>query len=473
MPPIHMLHIGPNGTFEPSGDYSSKPSELNDFFSQLEYNSVTLHFHGGLVPEKNGMDTADMMAPIYRDAQTQPLSLIWETGLIETLQQNITKVHKTKLFKKLLKLVLKRATQRFGGVDAKGSGRSTNLSEIDIELSKDEPFEDFDNNISTSVFSRGNDLGVDETFSQEVMNELQAEFEEDIQDDADLEKLLNEQEQENATNDVSKRGFFSSAKIALKLAKIAYRVIKRKINGRDHGLYPTVIEEILRELYLADLGAWVWGSMKDKANSMWLPNAGRQGDELRVGSSILDFLETKQKQSPSFTINLVGHSAGSIVICQLLKAVATRHPNLRFNNLVFLAPAVRADLAVDAIVEQQELFNNFYMYTMSDEFEQQDKLVPKLYTRSLLYFISGVLEPDEVDIPIAGMMRHHSQSGPFSKGVAQKWASYTSQDGRTVLADSSIIDPSATLGNQSTSRKHGDFDNDKATQQSLTHILSQ
>ena len=30
-------------------------------------------------------------------------------------------------------------------------------------------------------------------------------------------------------------------------------------------------------MYLADLGAWVWGRMKDKAATMWLPNDGLVG----------------------------------------------------------------------------------------------------------------------------------------------------------------------------------------------------
>lgn len=68
------------------------------------------------------------------------------------------------------------------------------------------------------------------------------------------------------------------------LAAIAYRVIRRHVRGRDHGFYPTVVEELLRELYLANLGAWVWDQMKEKAAAMWLPNDGLSGDERRVGS---------------------------------------------------------------------------------------------------------------------------------------------------------------------------------------------
>ncbi|HRF79993.1 MAG TPA: hypothetical protein PL070_07900, partial [Flavobacteriales bacterium] len=115
----------------------------------------------------------------------------------------------------------------------------------------------------------------------------------------------------------------------------------------------------------------------------------------------------------------------------------------------------------------------FRMFTMTDENERNDQLIPKLkliYPHSLLYFISGVLEKDgEGDMPIVGMQRYydarlysgskHPAIVPFRTLVDQHaahavWSKQLGQNGLT-----------------SASLSHGDFDDDPATRSSLVHIL--
>lgn len=255
------------------------------------------------------------------------------------------------------------------------------------------------------------------------------------------------------------------------LAAIAYRVIRRHVRGRDHGFYPTVVEELLRELYLANLGAWVWDQMKEKAAAMWLPNDGLSGDERRVGSYVLEKIAALQAARPNFCVDLVGHSAGSIAICELLRAAAARGVDVRVNTIAFLAPAGRSELGVAELVRHPDRFKHFRCYTMLDDYEREDQLVPRVYTRSLLYFISGVLEPDEVDAPIMGMTRHASGQGPFQTGAAADWAAFLSAQQHLVLSDSSVIDPGAVTGRRATSHSHGGFDDDGPTRESLIELL--
>ena len=61
------------------------------------------------------------------------------------------------------------------------------------------------------------------------------------------------------------KGIFSAAALVKAAVAITVRVIRRHIQKRDHGFYPSIIEEILREFYIADFGSWLWGQMKQKA----------------------------------------------------------------------------------------------------------------------------------------------------------------------------------------------------------------
>ena len=176
------------------------------------------------------------------------------------------------------------------------------------------------------------------------------------------------------------------------VVSIAFKVVKRFIQKRDHDFYPTIIEEILRQFYIAELGATVWNEMKVKADQMWEDNTGRAGLDQYAGRYFLDKLAAYMKTTPGVQVNLIGHSAGSIAICNLLKHSSQAHSDLKFNNIIFMAPACRADIFKAEIIDHTERFNKFRSFTMSDINEKNDILVSGLYTQSLLYLISGILE---------------------------------------------------------------------------------
>jgi len=470
---INQIHVGPDGTFEPKGDFFSNAEDVEALLALLlasNKDSLTIHYHGGLVNEATGVEVAEMMKPVYEAANNHALSFVWETGLVETFRDNLLKINDTLLFKKLITWVARRTAQRFGGLHAKGVGEPVTIAEIKAELEKEVPFADYDSEDTGRGAARGSDIAVTEETLDIVREELEAEFEEDIEIDEEIEYLLAERDESFAI-DSSEKGIFSSLTLARKLAKIAFRVIRRHVRNRDHGFHCTLVEEILREYYLADLGAWVWDRMKSKAEMMWYPNAGLIGNEQHVGSSVLEALQKLQQQRPDFKINLVGHSAGSIVICHMLRTIAERYPNIKINKVVFMAAAVRSDLALAEIGNHPERYEEFCFYTMADSFERDDVLVPFVYSRSLLYLISGILESDEVDLPIAGMMRHATQSAPFDSGVAREWAEFILNQNRTVLSDSTVLNPGAAQGRVCSAKKHGDFDNNLKMQESLTHIL--
>ena len=108
------------------------------------------------------------------------------------------------------------------------------------------------------------------------------------------------------------------------------------------------------------------------------------------------------------------------------------------------------------------------MLTMHDDLETKDELLKKVYTRSLLYFISGALE-HEADKLIAGIelqMRGQSPyDEPRSIEVQQFVHAHAMQ--RLVLSKTTGAGP----GLNSTSTSHGGFDDDPITRDSLSELL--
>ncbi len=472
---LNYINVGPHGTFKPSGNLHTTVAEIDAIFDHLiqtNTSKLAIHFHGGLVKEANGESTARSMQPVYEAGGAHSVTFIWETGLIETIARNLTQINNTKLFQKLLRYVFRQLTKRLGvDISGRGPGEAMTMAEIEAELDRIEKFETFDKR------ARGGAQTLDEASLEQAEQEMIVEYQFELQSDQDFleseERLLFEEtylKQEIKTDLKEDGKGLELLKVAKVLAKVTYRVLRRYWKGRDHDLYPTTVEEILREFYLADFGEWVWGRMKDIAEQMWLPNTLPLSENSHPGTYFLEKLKIHQTANSGFNVDFVGHSAGAIAICHMLRSaeLAATMPAIR--NIVFLAPACLSKLMYDEVVQKPDRYDGFRMFTMQDKYEKKDRLVPVIYTRSLLYLISGVLEP-EVDIPLAGMERFWTGKKPFDDDYLVETADWLKEDSkhRTILS----VTSGGSEGMRSSSEKHGDFDNDDATRASLTHMVSQ
>ena len=474
----YYINVGPNGTFKPSGEVHTTTNDIDAIFTHLETKKIHrlgLYFHGGLVKERAGLQTAENMVEVFESAESHPVSFVWETGFLEILTQNFTELRETGLFKKILKYAIKQLSKRLGGIGAKGDSSGLTFDEIEAELRAEGNFGDLDE------AARGGAAAIHEAdldaIQQEVQAELDAEFESDpeieplIRDEAPKTRLLNDNFPKLIESEEAK-GIFSWATLAKAIANVVYRVLKRFIKKHDHGFYPTLMEEVLREFYMDDFGAWVWGNMKEVAEEMWAPNDDLNGDDRHPGRYFLEKLQALQTANPNFEVDLVGHSAGSIAICHLLKTVAENNFRIRIRKVAFLAPAATVDLVHREVISHTNRYSQFRSFTMHDDFESKDVLVPGLYTRSLLYLISGILENGD-DVPIAGMEHYYSGQEPYDEPMLIQHADFlkaTNQD-RLVLSRSSVLNPDANEGLRTNAERHGDFDDNAETRESLTHYL--
>jgi len=416
---LNYINVGPHASFRQSGDLKTDPEDIDAIFEKLEQTGqgkLTIHFHGGLIGEAKGQEIAEKMWNLFKD-DAHPVTFVWETGFVETVTRNLDELFSTRLFQKVVKYAIRRVAAKLGGgIGGKGPGEEMTLTEIEVELASIDRFDRYDQGAKDAA------AVMDEAELDALEAEIQAEVELDLDADPEIldiletepptTELLDPTFVDDVRTEKTEKGFISTAKLALHISKIVYRVIKRFIRQRDHGFYPTIVEETLRELYLTDFGAWVWGNMKEIAEAMWEPNTLPLTDDSHPGTYFLERLAAHQQAHPGFMIDLVGHSAGSIAICHMLDRAEERFPALAIRNVLLLAPACTSELFRHEIAIRPHRFDAFRMFTMQDDLETKDRLVPLVYTRSLLYFISGALE-GTWDIPLAGLELQSRGAAPY------------------------------------------------------------
>ncbi|WP_444994780.1 hypothetical protein [Aliikangiella sp. IMCC44359] len=469
-----LIHVGPNGTFSPSGKYSTSKQDLEDIIKNISKQNkkrLVCYFHGGLVSEKSGVESAIKVNKEIKHNDHYVVSFIWETGLIETLTDNLDDIFSSKQGKRLLKWVIRAVTKKLAFGTLKGaSGSGVSIEDIEKEMNNAKPFDEFDQ--KSQVGTRSAALNLDSEADKE---DLEQEMREEIEDyyfrknDDELSWFSEKPSKVNSGltkeySDTQSRGV-GFLGIAKAVVKIAWKVLKRYRKKSEHGLHATVIEEICRAYYISETGQWVWGQMKEKAEQMW--------QDGKVGA---EFLRLLAEHAPNQTVDLIGHSAGSICISHLLNKNQQIPTPINIDHLFLLAPAARNDLFHQQIISPElageKRFNQFRMFTMKDSFERDDnlvKLIPGLYPSSLLYFISGVLET-KADSPICGMTRHQKQTSVYSEPMFKDIENFLSSAGRLVTSKSP---DNALSGFQTQAISHGAFDDDDPTLHSIRHCLTE
>lgn len=187
-------------------------------------------------------------------------------------------------------------------------------------------------------------------------------------------------------------------------------------------------------------------------------------------------------------IVLVGHSAGAIYALRLVRALAPKLPDTRF-DLVFMAPA----LSYREFSRSADIFDRiggFRIYALTESRERDDhvltdgpsvKKIPfvgeklyqfldEAYPGSLLYYVSNALEQGP-DSPLLGLQRF---SRPVPNLTLAERAEWSAIDNRFHLGDNSAwspTDPNGRPGFQTDARTHGCFWSNPNTQNALCRTL--
>ena len=481
---LTYINIGAKGTL--SGKLHTTSSDIDAILDHLrtKADKVVLHFHGGLVSAEAGELTARSFVPLYKSAGAHPVVFIWETGFLETILHNLDDIQNTVLFKKILAYVIQQLGEHLRiSSFSLAPGEREGIPRIESLIFSPRGLEKYDTHEVNAQILRGlaalreSLRALRRRIATEVRNELEAELRKDnilrkiLRYEVPRTKLLKPETIAKSRAHAAK-GEISISRLADSISRVVYNVAYRYRRGRDHGFSATVVEETLREFYIADFGSWVYEGIKEAAQKMWDPNPGLSGTKIHGGRYFLEGLSKLQRQKPKLIIDLVGHSAGSIAICFLLRT-ASLLP-IRVRNLILMAPACQSALFHQEIVNYPKRFQVFRMFTMDDDFEKENHLLPIIYNRSLLYLVSGILEPKEVDMPLVGMMRFSTCLKPFDSPMLigiHKFLFAAGVPKRTVLARTMITDPTAAAGFRSNAARHQDFNKDADTRHSLVVLI--
>lgn len=410
---LNYINISKYGTFEDTGGYCTTPAQVDRILDHVKSSGkkkLLIYFHGGLIAEEVGERNATEFYKKYSDDNdTHVLSIVWETGFWEVLPETLKRVLGDTLMGKLISKV---------GYYFKH--KSTPISEISLLDNYIEDhihyyaqwFGELDNN-GYDPFEAMSPLDGTRFMDDNTISESLIEAEmESMMDNQDL----SEEELVRLGIEPNNENFFPNPKLLWFAAKIVSRCFKRFLSKRDHGVWPTIVEESIREMKLDWAGSEIWDTMKIQAETMWLSNNGQTGSNQYAGTYILEKIIEKFSAT-DLKVDIVGHSAGSIAICECIKAInnnpLTKYSEFKFNSIVFLAPAVTCKLFNESIMAYPYSWERFRMFTMNDELECNDALIPLLYPRSLLYLISGILEQDEYDAHILGLHRHIRGTKPY------------------------------------------------------------
>lgn len=429
LPKINYIDVGDHGTFRPSGDPANDttPADLDSIFSFMQDNhqdKLLLYFHGGLVSEGPAMASAELIVNELVDkTDVHPVAFIWETGIGEILTQNLRTASSSDLFQSILAKILRVAGDKLNA-QAADPGGTVMLSALDsgalgTELRKPKPLENFRVD-RAQLFPLTDD--------QFLRDDIEMRLEAEIRKDPDFNSLLVDKLSPLQLSLMRKESLLNvpaaGAPAALSLAKfipgavqVVLNIIRRFHSGHDHDLFPTAVEEILRNGFLGKFGLDLWTEMKAKADEMWQEDAaGTTGNDQHAGRYLLRRICDYAANGPDLTIDLVGHSAGAVAICYFVREFLKLNTTAKIRDIVFMAPACRSDLFDSTVIAGGDFFRNFRMFTMKDENEKKDYCgSPLLYSHSLLYLISGLLEKDENDACILGLERYLKNEPPFDR----------------------------------------------------------
>jgi hypothetical protein len=211
-------------------------------------------------------------------------------------------------------------------------------------------------------------------------------------------------------------------------------------------------------------GKPLWSDMKESALRASSVDAGDgdPGGALTFAEALASLVRSRPG-GQTITLHAVGHSAGAIFHAHLLPRLVEH--GVTIDSLALLAPAVRIDLFNAMLVPHITggTIQRFEMYTMDEEAERDDDLIDvfslPLYGKSLLYLISGAFEPEEEKAAILGLEERFKKDATVMGLFPMHRLELSHARGKP-------HNPATA------SRKHGCFDNDAATLESILKSIS-
>lgn len=443
-----IVNLSGEGELSGEGQAQSSEASVRAMFRALaDRDTLLLHAHGGLNPERRGLELARSLGAeiVLKRPSVVPIFLVWETGFWEIFGPALRELlQHNRLGVKLLAWVFRTvSTELVPGVPGPGVPRRVTEGERREEeeiaasllhgLEADTELADA---LQAVVSRRGLEsvetevVGLDPDFLAEVTAPFEADH--DGLESRPLSRMI---------------GF------ARVVARVALAVARRKAAPLSwNGGREVVVEEVLRVLGGGALGQALWRRIQLQASTAYLPGRG--------GTLLMDELAAWLGASPTRRLHLVGQSAGAFHVGAWLRELAARRPGdtRLVDQVVLWAPACDHRFFLENIESLIDRVGRLRMFVLHEAVEDADPMVPGLYESSLLCLVSGLLEA-QPGWPILGMARFLDRAeGEVAERVR---AVMGSRCVRTPTA------PDAPPGERSGARQHGAFSGDSLTRGSL------
>jgi hypothetical protein len=423
-------------------------NDLRQAFRRVESQGATqlcIFFHGGLVPQDDGLKTAHELVKTFEDGGAYPFFFIWKSGLLDAIKSLLRPRVEHPAFvaaaNRAVKTVAIKMTATLDTEPTLKRLRVTagSLREAPMTLEELATYaERFDR---AWARAGGAQLGVSD-------GEL----------DKYVESILNVE-----------KGIAPRARLFKPTQRAALRhglakVFQRLNSKHDHGLYATVVEELL-SVIVGRLAVGIWQEMKNFIDWSFKdePTAG--------GTAFLDLLCAYWKKQPQLRLTLIGHSAGAIYVQKFIEELDRRLPPAPEPRVgvIFLAAAMsfeRMDQSLDVF---QSRVRGLRAFGLKSSVEGGYWEFPG-YNKSLLYFVSGVCDPDpNDDKALVGMRRYWSDVKPYKTPEIRAIADFIGE-ARKVLSPTDTAQPPHE-GSRCGAVKHGGFPVDKAMKDSMRVML--
>jgi hypothetical protein len=452
----YQVHLT-NGRFD-----GSVPADLHALLAAAG-DRLYVYFHGGLVDRAAGTQGADALHAAWMREGATGVHIVWHSGLREVIAANLGEIAKDLLFVRLRKQLARFVLAKLEEV---AGGRAPGMLELpDLQGAEDQLYA-APARVAAPLIPMQEDqleaaLRRDDRLSEAVDAIARAVEPDGARDPATARRALVDARIRDAIRSErgtrGDRGLVTWTVVVRTAVAIVGRVLARLRSGHDHGPYVTLVEEILRGIYLDIAAGMVWTAMKkDTADAF--------GDGLDFGGTAL-IEELRAWWKPGRRVVLIGHSTGAVYIFELIDAFVRRFPDaqadLRF-DVVFLAGAVTFDRLERSWQAWEARVHRFLSVGLSDQRERDDHLVGPLYPASLLYFVSGVAESD-ADTPLVGMERYWTNSIYRALPGVSHARGWIGPSRRLVWASDGDTECAA--------RHHGDVDDDDVTRATVASFL--
>ncbi len=414
-------------------------------FEKSKKNHLCVFFHGGLVSRAEGQAQAAELMPGYANAGAYPFFFIWNSDLWTALSKPTRKYSRNIVFRRVVEQHLVFIAATMLRALAPEDSRQHPLWAIATLPRAAAPLP-----LTTlAAFGRIADSVWVRRSARVSLNVRPAElraFERQLAQDPSIRAhggLL-----DNKTRFTVQKG-----------EGLVRRVIRRFRKGRDHGLYTTIVEELLRIAGADRLCASVWENIQSFIDDSFNPNANK----VRWGGTA--FVENLAASwDKDMRLTLVAHSAGAIYVGRMLTEIAKLPQDIKADVVL-----VAAGISFEKLGASIDLFKNkFRFFALKDEYEGGYPEIPPLYDKSLLYFVSALCERDRyMDREMVGMQRYWCGKGPYDTRPVRRITSKIPPAARVW----SPTGPVAPPGFRAKAEEHGGFAEETETDGSVQDFL--